>query len=81
MSRLSLTEAVAYTGYKKSYLYKLIHTHAITFYKPNGGKIFFDKDELDAWLSRGRVAASYELAGKANDILNGVPAPAASVEA
>jgi excisionase family DNA binding protein len=82
MVRLSLTEAVEYTGFKKSYLYKLTHLNAIPFYKPNGGKIFFDKDELDAWLSRGRVAASYELAGEANDILNGVaPVVASSVEA
>ena len=79
MSRLSLTEAVEYTGFKKSYLYKLTCLNAIPFYKPNGGKIFFTKEDLDTWLSRGRQAASYELAGKANDILNGAAAPVATV--
>ena len=78
MARLSLAEAVVYTGFKKSYLYKLTHLNAIPFYKPNGGKIFFTKEDLDSWLSRGRQATSYELAEKANGILNGVAAPVVS---
>ena len=47
---LTLDEACEYTGYAKSYFYKLTSTGVLPFSKPNGKKIFFDKDQLDAWL-------------------------------
>ncbi|MBS1779711.1 MAG: excisionase family DNA-binding protein [Bacteroidetes bacterium] len=48
---LTVDELVAYTGYKKSYIYKLAHLRKIPHYKPPlGRKLFFSKPEIDAWL-------------------------------
>jgi len=47
---LSLDEACEYLGYKKSYLYKLLCGKIIPYSKPNGKKIFFDRDKLEQWM-------------------------------
>lgn len=48
---LTLEELVKYTGYKKSYIYQLIHKRLIPAHKPpNGKKLFFAKNEIDEWL-------------------------------
>jgi len=48
---LTVDELVEYTGYKKSYIYKLAHLRKIPHYKPPWGrKLFFSKPEIDAWL-------------------------------
>lgn len=52
---LTLEEASHYSGISKSYLYKLTSGGAISHYKPEGKKIYFDRIELDAWLKRNRV--------------------------
>ena len=67
---LSITEAQVFTGYSKAYLYKLTCGGKIPHYKPMGGKVFFKREELEAFLSRGRRAADYELADKADAIVN-----------
>lgn len=54
-------EAVKWLGYSKGYLYKLVHERRIPHYKPNGGRLFFDVDELATWLKRNRVATVDEL--------------------
>ncbi|HRO47327.1 helix-turn-helix domain-containing protein [Agriterribacter sp.] len=65
---LTIDEACAYLGYKKSYLYKLTMSGIIPFSKPNGKKLFFEKIKLEAWMlsnanpgsnERGKVAATY----------------------
>ena len=52
--RLTLDECCKYTGYSKSYMYKLTSGKSIPHSK-RGKKVFFDKDELDKWLSRNKV--------------------------
>lgn len=47
---LTFDEAVEFTGYKKSYLYKLTSTGIIPHSKPNGKRIFFDREKLEDWL-------------------------------
>lgn len=47
---MSFEEAVEYTGFSKSYLYKLTSGRKIPHYKPTGRKLFFKRDELDTWL-------------------------------
>lgn len=58
---LTFNEAKDYLGISGSTLYQLTHKRAIPFYKPNGGKLYFDKIELIAWLKRNRVATVDEL--------------------
>jgi len=55
---LSFKEAVAYLGFKPSYLYKLTHRKLIKYYKPSGKMLFFSKNELDEWIfSKSKVAS------------------------
>jgi len=56
---LSFKEACAYLGFKPSYLYKIIHTQQIRFYKPSGKMLFFLRHELDDWVI-GKVKVSSE---------------------
>lgn len=47
---LTFEEAVAYTGFKKSYLYQLTSAGVIPHSKPNNKKIFFEREKLEEWL-------------------------------
>lgn len=67
--RLNTEQAAAYLGIRKSYLYKLCHLGRVPFYRPSNGKSWFDADDLDRYLDRGRRAADYELADRADALL------------
>jgi len=47
---LSFKEALIYLDVSESFLYKLTHKKTIDFTKPNGGKIYFKKSDLDNWM-------------------------------
>ena len=47
---LNVEELAEYTGFKKSYIYKLVHSNSFPFSKPNGKILFFDKSKIDEWL-------------------------------
>jgi len=49
---LNFDETAAYTGFSKSYLYKLTSTAGIPHFKPQGKHIFFSKADIDTWLQR-----------------------------
>ncbi len=65
---LTLKEAALYTGYKESYLYKLTASQKIPHSKPHGGAIFFNREELDAWLGQNKVKTIYEIEKEALNI-------------
>jgi excisionase family DNA binding protein len=67
---MGIVEAAEFTGLSKTYLYKLIHLGKIPCYKPTGGKVFFKREELTAFVFRGRHAADFELLEQADNILN-----------
>ncbi len=69
---LSLEEAADFTGLQKSYLYKLTSTGKIPYYRPNGGRVYFKAEDLEAFIFRKRRAADYELSEKAEEMLSGV---------
>jgi excisionase family DNA binding protein len=58
---LTMDGAVAFTGLKKNYLYKLIYLKKIPFYKPLGGRVFFKQEELEEFIFRNRQPADYEV--------------------
>ena len=64
---LTSDEAARYLGISKSYLYKLTMKQAIPHYKPMGKMCYFNRQELEAWLQRNRVATDEEISQKAND--------------
>lgn len=47
---LSFKEALAYLDVSPSLLYKQTSQRAIRYFKPNGGKIYFKKTDLDGWM-------------------------------
>lgn len=47
---LTFSEAARYTGFSRSYLYKLTHLQKIPCSKPAGKMLFFDRIELEKWL-------------------------------
>ena len=47
---LNVEELSEYTGFKKSYIYKLVHSNSLPFSKTNGKILFFDKSKIDEWL-------------------------------
>ena len=48
---LTLNEARAYTSISKSYMYKLTASCKIPYHNPFGKKLYFNKNELDRWLT------------------------------
>lgn len=47
---LSFKEALIYLDVSESFLYKLNSKRVIDFTKPNGGKIYYQKKDLDNWM-------------------------------
>lgn len=58
---LNVEELVAYTGFKKSYVYKLVHKKIIPYSKPNGKMLFFDRSKIDLWLLTNKSNSSAEI--------------------
>ena len=68
---LNLTAAAEYLSISKSMLYQLTRKKLITFYRPNGKMIYFEKADLKKWLLRNKVKSEEELEKEANKyILN-----------
>ncbi len=57
---LSLREAAEYLGLSVSYLYKLSASGTVPHSKPNGKKVYFSKNDLDAWMVGNRRKGASE---------------------
>ena len=51
---LNFNEAAIYLEVSHSHLYKLTSTGTIPAYKPNGKKLYFNREELNKWLLTNR---------------------------
>ena len=58
---LNVEELAEYTGFKKSYIYKLVHSNSLPFSKPHGKVLFFDKQKIDEWLLQNASKSINEL--------------------
>lgn len=58
---LNTEELSDYTGFKKSYIYKLVHTNSIPFSKPNGKVLFFERKKIDNWLLKNSHKSNDEI--------------------
>jgi len=56
---LTLTEASKYLSLSKPQLYRLTHQKKISFFKPNGKKIYFLKSDLNNYLLRNKTNSSF----------------------
>jgi len=68
---MGIHEAAEYTGYSPRYIYKLTSEKRIPHYKPQGGRVVFRLEDLEAFMLRGRVGADYELDAEADARLTG----------
>lgn len=64
---MNVDEVSAYTGYVKRYIYHLTGEKRIPHYK-RGGKLMFDRDEIDRWLQENRVKTEDEVEREAQRI-------------
>ncbi|MBZ4675824.1 MAG: DNA-binding protein [Anaerophaga sp.] len=58
---LTVDEVSAYSGMKKSYIYKLTSSGKIPHHKPLGGKIYFSRKELENWLLQNPVKTTEQI--------------------
>ena len=58
---LNMIDASHYLGLSISHLYKLTSLGSIPYYKPNGKKLYFNREELDEWLLRNRNSTKEEI--------------------
>lgn len=68
---LSSKEAMRYLDVSKSFLYKLTSKKEIKFSKPNGGKIYFKKADLDDWMLQNTSITISELREGVSNYLKG----------
>lgn len=61
---LTVEEAAIYTGYTVKGIYTLTSQKRIPHYKCNG-KLYFDKQELDAWMTANKVKTESEINSEA----------------
>ncbi len=66
---LTFGEACKYLDVSASHLYKLTSTKQIPHFCPQGKKLYFRRDEIDAWLQRNRQAAADEIDKLATDYI------------
>ncbi|MBT3423207.1 MAG: helix-turn-helix domain-containing protein [Candidatus Cloacimonetes bacterium] len=66
---MTVEEAIKYLGISLSQIYKLTSTRSIPCYKPTGRKVYFKKDELDAWRLRNRHVSLDEIEKEAEDYI------------
>jgi excisionase family DNA binding protein len=53
---LNFEECCAYTGIGKVHMYRLTANRCIPHSKPFGKRLYFDRDEINAWLMQGKVS-------------------------
>ncbi len=63
---LNFNEAAVYLEVSHSHLYKLTSTGTIPAYKPNGKKLYFNRQELNKWLLSNRQASLSDIEEEVN---------------
>lgn len=67
---LTTEEAAKYLGFTPAYLRKLCFLRQIPYFKPNGGRLLFERAELEAFIRASRVSSNDELSAQAEALLN-----------
>lgn len=66
---LTTQEAAIYLGWSLSYLYKQTALKNVPHYCPMGKTLYFNREELEAWLQRNRVKPNDEAMDEAQTYL------------
>lgn len=62
---LTVEDLINYTGFSRSYIYKLVHKNILPYSKPNGKTLFFQKNEIDEWLLQNKSNSVFQIEQKA----------------
>lgn len=68
---LSFEEASRFLNLSKSYLYKLTSGNLIPHYKPQGKMLYFEREELEAWLCRNPIKTRAQIEAEAQQYVLG----------
>ena len=66
---LNFNEACIFLDVSHSHLYKLTSTKSVPHFCPQGKKLYFNRQELDAWLQRNRQTTTEEIEKMATDYI------------
>ena len=66
---LSFKQALDYLDISNSLLYKLCSNRAITYSKPNNGKLYFKKSDLYVWMNQNELKSIRVLENEINNHL------------
>ena len=65
---LNIKDLCDYTGYSRSYIYKLTSRNAIPYFKPSGKMVFFEREEIDSWLLRNKQKVKEQSNGRTVEV-------------
>lgn len=66
---MNLQEFCNYTGLAKSTAYKLTSSGKICYYRPNGGKIFFHREDVENWVLNNRSLSIVDREAQASNYI------------
>lgn len=66
----TVDDVVNYTGFSKSYVYKLVHHNILPYSKPNNRTLFFVKSELDEWMLQNKSKSISQIEKEATNYVN-----------
>ena len=58
---LDVNQAAEYLKLQRSYIYSLIHQKKIPYYKPLGKRVYFNKRELNEWITKSKIKSVEEV--------------------
>lgn len=58
---LSFREFIAFADISRSKGYKALHKKELPYFKPQGGKVYLKKTDVENWMLQGRVPAASEI--------------------
>lgn len=61
---LTVEDMSLLTGFKPTYIRKMIQEGRLPYYKPSNGKVFFKKSEVNAYLEGQRIPSIAELVNR-----------------
>lgn len=60
-SPIDIRQAAKYLNVSVSWMYKLTHLKKVGYYKPNGKKIYFRREDLDRFVYQNRIDSQEEV--------------------
>lgn len=61
---LTVEDMSLLTGFKPTYIRKMIQEGRLPYYKPSNGKVFFKKSEVNAYLEGQRIPSIAEMVNR-----------------